>query len=350
MKRYASKYRSLPKSDIIGYSGFDQSRLECLEPLRDGYYRVSKDSVGGDAPKDFIRVYEHGRAFRSSSRAWPAFVAKVGHKWYPNESITEHFLTRLGQAIGVRIADSRLMMAHGQLRFLSRFFLRRRTGDSLVHGAEIFAGHLARQSGNLPQDEMNFVEEVEDKDLSRSFFTFQFVEEAVRSEFPEAAPDILDDFVTLLAFDGLVGNNDRHYFNWGVITDIRGKRTPRLAPIYDTARALFWNTVDGKLEERAKDPPEQRSHFLEKYVKSSFPKTGWDGLEKPTHFELLENISKNTHYQEVMRSLCDVDVESAALNLLDGPEFRDLFSETRKKFVVECLALRRKNFRRSIGC
>lgn len=49
MKRYTARNRDLPKSDIIGYSGFDPARLECLEPLRDGYYRVSKDSVGGDA-------------------------------------------------------------------------------------------------------------------------------------------------------------------------------------------------------------------------------------------------------------------------------------------------------------
>lgn len=172
----------------------------------------------------------------------------------------------------------------------------------------------------------------------------------MRSEFPEAAADILNDFVTLLAFDGLVGNNDRHYFNWGVITDIRGKRTPRLAPIYDTARALFWNTVDGTLEKRAKDPPKQRDDFLQKYVKGSFPKTGWEGMEKPTHFELLGKISKNLHYQTVLKLLCDVDVESLARSLVEGHEFRDLFSETRKKFVVECLALRRENFRRSIGC
>jgi len=285
--------------------------------------------------RKFTRAYEHGRAFRSNRRAWPAFVAKVGHKWYPNESITEHFLTRLGQSMGVRVADSKLVMAHGQLRFLSRFFLRRRTGDSLVHGAEIFAGDLARQSGSLPQDEMSFVEEAENKDLSRSFFTFQVVEDEVMSEFPEAAPDILDYFVLLLAFEALVGNNDRHDFNWGVITDIRGIRTPRLASLRSTMRPEPCSGTPLTRNWKRSLRPLQRSgiSFYKKYVKNSFPKTGWGGMEKPTHFELLENISRNAHYQKVMKLMCDPEVEFIARGLLEGPEFRDLFSETRKSFT-----------------
>ena len=350
MKRRQPPLRDLVRSEILAYSGLDTKYLAGLPPLRDGSYRVSSDSVGGEAPKDFIQVYEYGKAFRSSPRNWPAFIAKVGHKWYPNESITEHLLTRIGQSLELPVADSRLMMAHGQLRFLSRYFLRRRAGDQLIHGAEIFAGYLARESGKRAEEEMNFVEEVESADLSRNFFTFQFVEAAIRSEFPDYAEEILGDFVRLLTFDALVGNNDRHFFNWGVVTDIRGRQVPRLAPIYDTARALFWNTTDQKLAERADWPAEQRQNFLRKYVKKSFPKTGWEGLAKPTHFEVVARIAQNPRYQAIMRDFCEAKVEEKAQEILNNPEFTSLISDIRRDFVVDCLALRCQSFREAIQC
>jgi len=53
--------------------------------------------MAGDAPKDFLSIYEYGDGRRKSVGNWPSYIAKVGKKWYPNESITEHLLTRIGQ-------------------------------------------------------------------------------------------------------------------------------------------------------------------------------------------------------------------------------------------------------------
>lgn len=89
---------------------------------------------------------------RNNPLTWPLYIAKTGHKWYPVESITN----RLGRVFGIRMADSRLGVINGQLRFLSRYFLDVEK-ETLAHGAEIFAGYLKDQA---------FVEKVE-KDVSR---------------------------------------------------------------------------------------------------------------------------------------------------------------------------------------
>jgi hypothetical protein len=323
-------------SPIRARTGHEVVAHPTIEHLRDGKFRIINRTVAGDAPKDFFQIYEHGVAHRAALASWPKYIAKVGHKWYPNESITEHLLTRIGQLLGLTIADSRLMFVRGQLRFLSRYFLK--ADESLIHGAEIFAGHLADDA---------FVREVEEQNLSRDFFTFQFVEKAIASRFPDEAVTILDDFVRMLAFDAIVGNNDRHYYNWGVITDLTSRRAPRFAPIYDTARALFWDGPESKLSEV--DRNKRRDAFVGKYVAECMPKTGWDGKSGLNHFGLVEVIAnERPQLAPALRSLCIADLADRVDGLI-GTEFAGLFTEQRREFVLDCLNLRVQRYVQAVG-
>lgn len=74
--------------DVVNHSGFMPPGLSRLEPLRRGRYRLCDVAIAGDAPKDFVQIYEYGVAKRRSEGKWPQYIAKVGHKWYPMESIT----------------------------------------------------------------------------------------------------------------------------------------------------------------------------------------------------------------------------------------------------------------------
>jgi hypothetical protein len=335
MGRTVSRTRSLAIAGVENYSEFEVQSDPSIETLRSGRFRKEKLSVFGAAPKDFIRVYEHGSTNRANPSRWPAYIAKVGHKWYPNESITEHFLTRLGQGLGLRIADSRLMWVRGQLRFLSRFFLRRQ--QSLVHGAEIFSRHVGDEE---------FVREVEENNASRDIFTFQVVEQAVAESFPEQAEDIIRDFTRLLGFDALIGNNDRHYYNWGVITDVTGSITPRFSPIFDTARALFWNTPESGLLEA--EERKQVGQFITNYVVKCTPKTGWDGRRKINHFDLIGAIcQERPALGPILQELGGFDIVQTAETLMDG-EFCNLFSERRRNFVVSCLEKRLQEYRKCV--
>jgi len=312
-------------------SGFELSSQALIKPVRAGFSYRENQSVSGDAPKDFLRIYEYGRGFKRNPKNWPAHIAKVGHKFYPMESVTEHLLTRIGELLGLRMAKSRLMWVRGQLRFLSEYFLRK--DESLVHGAEIFAGYLAEK-------DLRFVEQVEEQSMSNEIFTFQVVEAAVKCTFPPESEVILRDFVRLLAFDSIVGNNDRHFFNWGVITHVRGARPPRFSPIYDTARAFFWNMTEEGLTNsgRAVD------QMLGRYVRNSFPKTGWDGCKSLNHFDLVLKIYEDRPmFRSTVKELYVANLPDMVQSLLDG-EFRDLFSEIRKLFILKCLKMRLGNF------
>jgi hypothetical protein len=224
-----------------------------------------------------------------------------------------------------------------QLRFLSRYFLKN-DSHSLVHGAEIFEGYLQDRA---------FVETVEKQNEARNIFTFQFVEEALQKLFPGEWQDLRVGFARLLAFDAIVGNNDRHFYNWGVIVDIMGRRATVFSPIYDTARALYWNTSENVLMEIARDKNRHKTH-LEKYVTNCFPKTGWDGLQAPNHFKLIQSIAEGRpELGEVLRQLPADGIVKETQALLET-EFRGLISPLRASFVLECLDRRARLFRSAI--
>jgi len=104
-------------------------------------------TISGDAPKDFIHLYQYGDGKRKNFNSWPKYIAKVGKKWYPIESIVEYLLNRIGEIIGIKMAQSELRLADNQIRFLSKYFLKE--GEILVHGAQIFSVYLDKRTTRL---------------------------------------------------------------------------------------------------------------------------------------------------------------------------------------------------------
>jgi len=107
--------------------------------------------------------------------------------------------------------------------------------------------------------------------------------------------DLFSGFVSRLTPDALIGVQDRHHENWGVIVqrDVGGP-PPHFAPLYDSARGLFCNVPDGELSQRftGRDGLQR----LDGYVARARPLVGFDGL-KPvqgrryvTHDQLLAAV------------------------------------------------------------
>ena len=249
----------------------------------------------------------------------------------------EHLLTRIGECIGVNMAESRLMRADRQIRFLSKYFLK--SEERLVHGAEIFAGYL---------EDDKFVEEVEEEGLAREVFTFQFAVRAIRDRFPVEQESIVADFIRMLGFDALVGNNDRHYYNWGVIVHPRGHRQPRFSPIFDSARALFWNHPEKKVAQKTSTSSKSKK-YIEKYAKGAHPKLGWEGLQSVNHFELMRLISEeHPSHQSLLLDLCRPKALKKIRQTIET-EFELLMSEMRRELVLHCLFHRAERYKAMVS-
>ncbi len=320
------------------YSGYNPPGLaKVVQTIKKKNFMVVNDfSLGGDAPKDFIKVYKFGRVKYQDTKNWIKYIAKTGHKWYPNESITEHLLNTIGVALGLHMSHSELAVISGQLRFLSEYFLQDQ-GQELVHGVDIFAGYVADRA---------FIEDIEHQKLAREFFTFQFTEKAIVFAFPEDQQEIMNDFVKLLVFDAIVGNNDRHFYNWGVVKSIDGVHKPYFSPIFDTARGLFWNDSEQKIVERINQKL-QFEAYLNKYILNSYPKTGWEGESDLNHFELIKRVKlHNSNYADFIDDLLSKEKEKKVIDVIKT-NFSLLLSVERLYIVTECLKSRFHQLRKS---
>lgn len=320
------------KEEIVEhYSGYNPKLRGVIPILRKGYYEVLNYTVGGDAPKNFIALYEYEENSgirRTNVDTWPRYIAKVGHKWYPLESINEYLFNQIGEELGLKMAHSRLMIFGRQLRFLSRYFLKK--NETLVHGAEIFYGYLS---------DKDFVHKIEEQQLARKFFTFEFALTSIMTVFQEDWEQIMADFVKMLVFDAVTGNNDRHFYNWGVVKHIENKHIPVFAPIYDSARGLVWNEAESKIETWYKDM-KQIDKRIAKYAESSKPKTGWEGMDDLNHFDLIGKIfCYDIRYKEVCRSIINRQNKEKVLFLVKT-KFSHFYSSLRIDAINRCLAYR----------
>ena len=323
--------QQLTREEIRKFSGFEIT--PGAAPILPGKnYIVEDRGITGDAPKDFIRMRPPGIAGQDApSDTWPAYIAKLGHKCYPSESITEHLLTRIGQLLGLNMAVSSLVSADGQVRFLSRYFLR--DEQSLDHGADIFDKYLTKREGLTSAKKRS--------GDNWDWVTFQFVCEAIQSEYPDQANDILVAYVRMLAFDAIVGNNDRHHYNWGVVVHKNDTHEPYFAPVYDTARALLWNHAETELQTIEQDTdPKRLPAFLDRYIRNSRPMTGWEGKSNLDHFALIRNIHQDyPDLSPVLANLCRPQFVQQVREVLDG-EFHPLISDLRRKMILRCLTKR----------
>lgn len=312
---------------------------------RSDYDIVAGRSITGDAPKLFIRVYDsdlnhkiddYGQYVapmmfhKRNHRRWPLYIAKTGHKWYPQESITELLLNKLGEDFGLNMAKSAIRVIGGQLRFLSRYFLNDKD-EELIHGADIFSGYMG---------DKDFVERIEAEQMARDLFTMQFVENAIDYSFHYQKEELMRCFVKMLIFDALVGNNDRHFYNWGVKRSVTGRFQPYFAPIYDTARGLFWNTREDWLTLKSKVANE-RDAYIRKYCKNSRPKIGWENEPNIDHFKLLEKIVANSFYIEAdeIKSLFSRSLIARMFDTIDS-DFVVIMSNVRRDMIKRCLEYR----------
>lgn len=317
--------KKLKKIAVENTSGYRPNLMGLVDPIREGYYKLEEIAISGNAPKDFIRVYEYGKGRKENPSAWPAYIAKVGHKWYPNESITEQLMTRIGQTIGIKVAESNLMLAKGQLRFLSKYFLNIKD-EQLVHGSEIITAYI--------KDE-EFVQKVDEANQTKELFTFESILDAIKEVYQDNEKKIISGFIEMLFFDALVGNNDRHFENWGVIENVKKISDAQFSPVYDTARGLFWNYHESNLDKFLKSEKKFKN-----YIKGSKPTTGWNNKRELNHFELIELVIYN--YPEYCNFILTFDFKSAysELEQVIEEEFGEFFSEKRRSLITKCLKIR----------
>ena len=207
-----------------------------------------------------------------------------------------------------------------------KYFLDRQN-EQLTHGAEIFELSLGKEN----------YQELADKKSEKDYFTFQMTAEAIKVAFPDSHEKIMAGFVEMLAFDALIGHNDRHPYNWGVIVPIRKSKPPRFSPVFDTARALFWNNPERRVIQMLNSDTQ-----LDAYINACAPPIGWDGEEGVAFLRLMSLISNSSvRYRGLIQKFLDTAALENSVRILEK-EFKLVMSPERRELIRRCLKRRQQ--------
>lgn len=313
------------KENYVQYSGY--ANLNKIPYLKELHYYIEDIPLDGDAPKQYVKAYYYYKNCprKCDLSKWHGFFAKFGRKSYPHESIIEFIINKIGESLGLLINQTQLVQVSGQVRFLSQDFLKK--NQKLIHGIEVIGEYL---------EDVDFAKEIDaDKKERRKLFTFEFIENAIQHVYPKSANDIMVSLVKLIVFDAIVGNNDRHYYNWGFIGNIKKDKSqsPKFAPIYDTARGLLWNKTEESLN-RMHNQYKNGSNELDYFILKSKPRISHESNSNANHFDLVQFLyNYKQSYKEVISSLINEEnrliIEETLKELCSK-----YFTEIRKELIL----------------
>lgn len=210
--------------------------------------------------------------------------------------------------------------------------------QKLVHGAEICGEYL--------EDEGMAKEIAVDKNTARELFTIEFIIEAINAVFRNCCENLVDQLVKMIVFDAIVGNNDRHFYNWGVITDVRKSESARpiFSPIYDSARGLLWNWSDERVKKSLKNL-EKGNKNVENYIEKASPRISIEGNSEVNHFGLIKYVFKKyNNSRGTILDLISLKNEDAVVRMYNA-EFKQHFIRERNELILHILRERFKRLR-----
>lgn len=341
MKKYLINSK-LRREESIQYSGF--VNIQIIPHLKNSHYHVIDVPLDGDAPKQYIKAYSYYENCpkKNKPNKWDGYYAKFGGKSYPHESILEYGINQIGEAIGLKMNETKLVTANGQIRFLSKDFIDRGK-KKLIHGVEILHEYF---------EDKEFVDKInEDRKQRRELLTFDVIENALNHVHPIQCQELITELVKLITFDAIVGNNDRHFYNWGIIGDIKIEynKTVEFAPIYDTARGLLWNKVEPQIKQMYKQYKNGSIDQIMAFLTKSKPRFSFAENAKSNHFDLIEYLSqRNDTYKETIAKLVTIDIENRVILKLNESISRYLSTE-RMYLMTEILKLRFQKLRKIVN-
>lgn len=149
----------------------------------------------------------------------------------------------------------------------------------------------------------------------------------------------------MIAFDALVGNNDRHFYNWGVIDNKKKTHKPlKLAPIYDSARGLLWNFSDDNVI-ATYNAQLAGSNKVNKYIESACPRISIENNKEANHFDLIKHVKEdNKEYKKIVNELASVENEERVIEMIEK-EFYSFFIVERARLTSTIIRSRFKRVR-----
>ncbi len=243
-----------------------------------------------------------------------------------NDILTEYLISLIGTQIpSLEVCKYYVGKYNNQLRIFSESFLK--SHENLFHGMELFSEAYASDDLESPRHK-KYPSIYILSNIKKHLYKFLKSQNLSKKQ----SYKIYQDFLNMCLWDAVIGNNDRHLQNWGIVTSLQSDHYPYFSPIYDTARSFMWNKTDQKLQ----------SNQVEKYCIKSTPHIGFIYGKKCNHFELVEHILDShpniiNSYIKIINEFKLIDTDSIISN---DPLLSTSICTKRTKIIKEILEYR----------
>lgn len=180
--------------------------FEVSEPddFRDVVARSSEDPGEEQGWSHITTSFFHGKFRKYSARIGnQSYILKVMQNEFPELPVTEYLCNQIAHSLNLDVPDYYVILFQNKLEsFVSKNFMGNRPGSDLVH--------IYRYLEHPSDYDCEHLLKIIDKEVGRYDAVIRLIE--------------------LCLFDSLIGNNDRHGRNLGLIQEATGTT---LAPFYD---------------------------------------------------------------------------------------------------------------------
>lgn len=262
---------------------------------------------------------------------------------YKSEFWMEIIASKIGQMLGLEMVDYNIAKRGEALGCLCCHMCKE--GETLVELTKMFTGY----------------DEDYNPEKDQEAYTFDFVVKTLRHHNLEKH---VARFIEVLVFDAIIGNQDRHQDNWGMIMSISQQSTKtrrkilsfykrvekkwseaRVAPIYDSGSSLGRELTEEKVKQMCTDKVQ-----FDSYVRRGKPELRWEDV-KISYNELIEKLLNDVEFgnktYDIIKRLTDKFDEEKVISIIENIDNAlptELNSQRltadRKQFIIKLISTR----------
>lgn len=238
---------------------------------------------------------------------------EIGVSW---EDITEYIASFIGRLMKMKMMEVEIVIRDGRRGALFKNFVPYK--GQFLEGGTILSEH----------NDYNIVNSSESKGEQLINLGFNMIEKL------DFWIEISYEFITMIYFDILIGNQDRHPYNWMMVYHEKGDR--KFSPIYDNGASLGFRFDDGKLGNYLTNKTQ-----LEKYIKNTKVKAGLFEKKQVKINDLIRIMKHRyrTQSDEVIVKLQRFDF----MKYNDFIDNQSILSEVQKEWL-KLIIIHRRNY------